>query len=53
MERRFGDCKDKTLLLLSLLDALGIEAYPALVNTDVQRGIRQQAPSAVIASSTR
>lgn len=45
MERRFGDCKDKTLLLLSLLDALGIEAYPALVNTDVQRGIRQQAPN--------
>ena len=28
---KFGDCKDKTLLLLALLDVLGVEAYPALV----------------------
>lgn len=31
--RRFGDCKAKTALLLALLDGLGIEAQPALVNT--------------------
>jgi tetratricopeptide (TPR) repeat protein len=31
--RRFGDCKGKTALLLALLDGLGIEAEPALVNT--------------------
>ena len=34
LERRYGDCKDKTRLLVSLLSELGIEAYPALVNTN-------------------
>lgn len=29
----YGDCKDKALLLSSLLGALGIEAHPALVDT--------------------
>ena len=32
--RRFGDCKDKSLLLSSILNAMGIEAAPALVNTN-------------------
>ena len=31
--RRFGDCKDKSLLLSSILNAMGIEAAPALVST--------------------
>ncbi|MGS0498476.1 DUF3857 domain-containing transglutaminase family protein [Pseudoalteromonas mariniglutinosa] len=31
---RYGDCKDKTVLLISLLKAMDIKAYPALVNTD-------------------
>ncbi|MFX4929726.1 transglutaminase-like domain-containing protein, partial [Acinetobacter baumannii] len=26
LERRFGDCKDKTLLLVTILRALGIDA---------------------------
>lgn len=30
--RRFGDCKGKTALLLALLDGLGIEAQPAAVS---------------------
>lgn len=30
--RRFGDCKAKTALLLALLDGLGIEAHPAAVS---------------------
>lgn len=38
-ERRFGDCKDKSLLLCAMLNALGIEAYPALVNTDARRAL--------------
>ena len=33
LERRFGDCKDKTVLLIALLQKLGIDANPALVNT--------------------
>lgn len=31
--RRFGDCKAKTVLLLAILDALGIEAQPAAVSS--------------------
>ena len=30
--RRYGDCKGKTALLLALLDGLGIQAEPVLVN---------------------
>ena len=35
-DRRFGDCKDKSLLLTTILNSLGIEARPALVNTSAQ-----------------
>ena len=31
LQNRYGDCKDKSLLLLSLLRAAGIQAWPALV----------------------
>lgn len=30
---RYGDCKDQTVLSVAMLRALGIEAYPALVET--------------------
>lgn len=43
--RRFGDCKDKTLLTLTLLQHLGIEAHAALVNTRLQRGLADVLPS--------
>ena len=33
MRRRYGDCKDKTLLLITMLRALGVTARPALVST--------------------
>lgn len=34
VKQRFGDCKDKSLLLVWLLKNIGVEeAYPALVNT--------------------
>lgn len=42
--RRFGDCKDKTLLTLTLLHHLGIEAHAALVNTSLRRGIADRLP---------
>lgn len=31
---KYGDCKDKTALLIALLNALGVKGYPALVDTD-------------------
>lgn len=34
LARRFGDCKDKSLLLVAMLAALDIEAKPALVDSD-------------------
>jgi hypothetical protein len=43
--RRFGDCKDKTLLLLTLLQYLGVDAHAALVNTALQRGLADVQPS--------
>jgi transglutaminase-like putative cysteine protease len=43
--RRFGDCKDKTLLTVSLLRALGIDAAPALVNTELTRDVEHWAPT--------
>lgn len=45
MARRFGDCKDKTLLTISLLQALGIQARPALVHTQLRRSLAQRQPS--------
>lgn len=33
LARRYGDCKDKVVLLISLLKQMGIEASPALVDT--------------------
>lgn len=45
-ERRFGDCKDKALLFVTILRALGIEAYPVLVDTDLGRKIAELPPSA-------
>jgi transglutaminase-like putative cysteine protease len=46
LEQRFGDCKDKAVLLVSLLRALGIEAEPALVNTWSGRHTSSFPPSA-------
>jgi transglutaminase-like putative cysteine protease len=33
LERKYGDCKDMTVLNISMLKALGFKAYPALVKT--------------------
>jgi transglutaminase-like putative cysteine protease len=42
---RWGDCKDKTLLLVALLRELGLEAWPALVNTRLQQKLTGKLPS--------
>jgi transglutaminase-like putative cysteine protease len=45
-QRRYGDCKGKTVLLLALLKELGIEATPVLVNTKgADDGLDERLPS--------
>ncbi len=42
--QRFGDCKDKSLLLATLLNANGIESHPMLVNTSYKDKLGEQLP---------
>ena len=44
--RRFGDCKDKALLTVWMLHAMGIDARPALVNTRLRHTLDDYPPSA-------
>ena len=44
-ERKFGDCKGKTMLLLALLDRFGIAAEPVLVSNGFDDRIGNQLPS--------
>lgn len=43
---RYGDCKAKTLLLLTMLDGLGVPAEPALANLGQGDMISKRLPSA-------
>ena len=45
MSQRYGDCKDKALFLAALLRELGVEAYPALVNTKLRGHLDDYLPS--------
>lgn len=45
LDQRFGDCKDKTLLLMTILKELGIDSYPVLANTYYQDGIEKLLPA--------
>jgi len=45
LSRRFGDCKDVTVLLITILSALDIEAVPLLVNLDAKGGVAKEVPS--------
>jgi hypothetical protein len=47
-KQRYGDCKDKSLLLASILNAGGIEAHLALLNTDLEDKITDFIPSATL-----
>ncbi len=44
--RRYGDCKDKSRLLVALLQALDIEAVPALVSAAHGKMIADEPPAA-------
>jgi transglutaminase-like putative cysteine protease len=45
LEQRFGDCKDKALLLTALLNEMGIEAWAALVNTEAGHALDDYPPT--------
>lgn len=45
LDRRFGDCKDMAVLLTALLDELGIDAAPLLVDLDLRGGVEALPPS--------
>jgi cellulose synthase operon protein C len=45
MERLWGDCKDKALLLVDLLREAGIPAYPALARLDPKGRVDRDFPS--------
>ncbi len=44
-DRKFGDCKDKTMLLRELLGRVGVESFPVLVHSDYGRAIEDWLPS--------
>lgn len=45
LQLKYGDCKDKTVLLLALLKELGISSMAALVNTDISESLVEVLPS--------
>ena len=45
MQRRAGDCKDKSNLLVALLRTIGIDANLVLVNSEIGKGIDTLQPS--------
>jgi len=45
LSRRYGDCKDKAFLMVSMLKALGIPAHVALVSTVNRQQISKLLPS--------
>lgn len=47
LDRRYGDCKDKAILLVGLLRSAGVEAYPMLVNTVGEQAVLRALPSPV------
>jgi transglutaminase-like putative cysteine protease len=45
LKRRFGDCKDVTLLLTSMLSAMDIKATPLLVSSTLRAGVDAMLPN--------
>ena len=44
LEHRYGDCKDQVMLILSLLKAVGIKAFPVLINPGSDQVINWNIP---------
>lgn len=47
-QRRFGDCKDKSFLLVHLLRNLGIPAFPVLVSSSLRQTIGKLLPTPAV-----
>lgn len=47
LAQRFGDCKDKSYLLCTILKALNIEANPVLINSEYKKSIKTWLPSPI------
>ncbi|GAA6137110.1 hypothetical protein NBRC116583_08570 [Arenicella sp. 4NH20-0111] len=47
IENLFGDCKDKSALLVDLLKAIGVDAYPVLVATERRKPAKLKVPSSL------
>ena len=45
LARRYGDCKDKVLLFVTLMRAVDVEAWPALVHSSSGRALADRQPS--------
>jgi predicted transglutaminase-like cysteine proteinase len=45
VDKKYGDCKDKTVLLLEMFAQIGVEAHPVLIST------RRQSPENVLVPS--
>jgi len=45
LQRRYGDCKDKSFMLIEMLKALGIKAQPVLVSSRTWDGLPRNLPS--------
>ena len=42
---RYGDCKDKTTLMITMLDLVGVEAFPVMLNPAPYQHIDAELPS--------
>lgn len=45
LKLRYGDCKDKTLLLMTLLDLMGVRSKPVLVSSQLKGHLDEWHPS--------
>lgn len=45
LDQRFGDCKDKSLLLAGMLQSMGVDAYPMLVHSFNGQRMPNELPS--------
>jgi len=48
LSQRFGDCKDKSWLMVTMLRQMGIKAYPVLINTTFGESLHEFLPSPTV-----